>query len=493
MPLTLDDLLALAFARGPGLEANRLITEERDRTREAQGVAINYEVMLDGRGWQHLREVVAPRLALYLREKRMGVAACEPVFISFFRGEQLYMVRAADFFEHYRLREGLSREAFDALASTWERTGRPVAGALPAGPAPGQVDLPAQVGSVMVVGMAGPEADPDLLERITAGRAGGVILFARNILSPAQVARLNATLRQAAPEGRAIFLAVDQEGGRVQRLRAPMTVWPPMARLGQVDDPGLTQEVGRAMGRDLALLGFNLDFAPVLDVVQSQDNTVIGDRSFGADPALVARHGLAFARGLMQGGVLPCGKHFPGHGGPVADSHVALPVERRARAELAQLDWVPFEAFIQAGMPMLMTAHVVFEALDDRRQGSLSKAINTDLLRGELGFAGVLVSDDLEMAAISGTRSPGEAALRALLSGVDLLLMCEGAERQLQALDFVVQQAENNEEVRVRVQEAAARVDALRQRIQAPPEVDPESAEEQVLDGVHRKVLARLS
>ena len=494
-----DALLGLAFEQGPGAEANQLIHRVRGEVRAEHGGAINYEVLLDGRDWEYVRRVLAPRLAMYLKEKGGGVGDCATLFLSLFWQGRLHFVRAADFFAHYRQREGLSQESFAALAANWERTGRGAAGALPAGPAGGgrgcspDGDEPRRmVGQLMVVGFEGLEPSASLLERVSAGQVGGVILFARNIESPGQVARLNSQLLEAAPADVPLLVSGDQEGGRVQRLREPMTRWPPMATLGRLDDVDLTRGVGEAMGRDLAAIGFNLDFAPVLDVVSTPENTVIGNRSFGEDPQRVSSHGLALAQGLLGSGVLPCFKHFPGHGGPVADSHHTLPHEERTLEELRALDLLPFSRAVEAGLPLIMTAHVVYEALDKENPGTLSRRICHDLLREEMGFHGALISDDLEMKAISGGCGPGEAALAALMAGVDLLLMCEAEERQVEALDFIVQRAEMDEEVRVRLAEAGARVSTLRAALPEQDSLDPNEAEQLVTGNPHAALLERL-
>jgi len=365
-------------------------------------------------------------------------------------------------------------------------------------------------GGLLFVGFEGKTAPPSLLARIAAGRVGGVILFARNLGAPGEVAALTAALRAAAPAGQPLLVGVDQEGGRVQRLRAPLAVWPPMQQVAAHGDEALTRQLGRALGEDLASLGFNLDFAPVLDVVSSEGscrgaaqigrsgeaavtkNSVIGDRSFGPDPSLVARHGLALAAGLLEAGVLPCGKHFPGHGGPVADSHETLPVERRPASELRALDLAPFRAAIAARLPLLMSAHVRYPALDAEAPGTLSRAICTDLLRRELGFEGVLVSDDLEMGAITGTLGPGPAALAALRAGVDLLLICHREDRQQAALEAIVQAASTSSADRARLEEAEARVAALRASLPASRAVAPELALERVHASVHAELLAAL-
>lgn len=348
-------------------------------------------------------------------------------------------------------------------------------------------------GGLFMVGFDGSEPPAALLGRIAAGKVGGVILFSRNIRSPAQTAALLAALRRAAPRGRPLLLAVDQEGGRVQRLGAPMALWPPMRTLGKRDDPELSRRVGRAMGADLGLLGFNLDFAPVLDVVQSAKNAVIGDRSFGPDPEKVARHGLALAAGLVEAGVLPCAKHFPGHGGPVSDSHLGLPREERDEAELRRVDLLPFTRAIAAGLPLLMSAHVLYPALDPQYPATLSRRICTELLRDELGFAGALASDDLEMGAITASLAPGEAAVGALAAGVDLLLFCRDEQSQEQALEALVREVERSEALQARLEQAEARLNALRNLLPIPALLDPDRIEQMVQAKRHAELLEKLT
>jgi beta-N-acetylhexosaminidase len=348
-------------------------------------------------------------------------------------------------------------------------------------------------GQLLIVGFPGQEPPPALLRRIAAGEVGGVILFARNVAGPSQVAELNHRLRAAAPADRPLLVSVDQEGGRVQRLKQPLALWPPMRQLGALGDGQLTYAVGQAIGADLAQLGFNLDFAPVLDVVQSDENSVIGDRSFGASAERVADQGLALARGLMAGGVLPCGKHFPGHGGPVADSHVTLPVERRGREELAALDLLPFVRAIAERLPLLMSAHVLYPALDPESPATLSAAICTRLLREELGFQGALVSDDMEMGAIVERHGPGPAALAALRAGVDCLLVCHREDRQQAALDALVAAAQESAEDRRRLEQAAERVARLKRLLPSALPIVSGEVEERVAAARHAELLAALA
>lgn len=344
-----------------------------------------------------------------------------------------------------------------------------------------------------MAGFEGRQPTRELLRRIRGGELAGLILFSRNLGEPAEVAALVGALRGAASgDGSELLVGVDQEGGRVQRLRAPLALWPPMRVLGQIDDPPLTERVGFALGQDLGCLGFNLDFAPVLDVVTGVENTVIGDRSFGPDPELCSRHGLALARGLQRAGLLACGKHFPGHGGPVADSHTSLPVERRSLEELMEKDVRPFRAAIAAGWPLLMSAHVVYASVDPARPGTLSPAIAGKLLRRELGFRGVLVSDDMEMAAVATGFEAGEAAVAALRAGVDLLLFCHREDRQLAALEALVRAAEASRDDRARLEEAAARVTALRRSLRPGPRLPPEKAEDSVRADRHAALLGEI-
>jgi len=292
--------------------------------------------------------------------------------------------------------------------------------------APGMVTEVARrtAGALFMVGIPGHVIDPKTRKFLEAYRPGGVILFRRNVRSAAQLQRLTAEIH-AISAGPSPIVAIDHEGGRVHRLPRPFTHFPPASQVAAAGGVRVARAVGEAMGRELAAVGIDLDFAPVLDVATNHRNQVIGDRAFGTDPQTVARCALALARGLLAAGVVPCGKHFPGHGGTVGDSHRVLPRDRRSRRELRAVDLVPFERAIAARLPALMTAHVVYPALDPTRPATLSRRIAHDLLRRRLGFAGVLFSDDLEMQAVAGRRRPERAAVAALEAGCDMLLVCE--------------------------------------------------------------------
>jgi beta-N-acetylhexosaminidase len=275
---------------------------------------------------------------------------------------------------------------------------------------------------------------PDWIRRRLGDGLGGVVLYARNVGSREQLSALNAALRAERGE---VLVGIDEEGGDVTRLEAESgSSYPGNAALGAVDDAALTEEVASALGAELAHAGIDLDLAPVADVNSNAANPIIGIRSFGPEPELVARHVAAFVRGLQAVGVAACAKHFPGHGDAEADSHLELPTIHVDRETLLARELVPFRAAIDAGAQSLMTAHIVVPALDDV-PATTSRAILTDLLRDELGFEGMLMTDALEMRAVSATIGVEEGAARALAAGADAL--CLGHDLAEESVESVAE------------------------------------------------------
>jgi len=317
------------------------------------------------------------------------------------------------------------------------------------------------VGQLFIAGIPHPRLDRDTRELLRELRPGGVILFRRNYTDPEALSRLCDELHSLFPE-RPLLIALDHEGGRVHRLDPPFTHFPPVARLGQARSAALARRVGQAMGQELRGVGIDLDFAPVLDVLTNPDNTVIGDRAFAADPDLVARLGCALARGLRAGGVIPCGKHFPGHGATSVDSHDDLPRDERAEDELARIDLYPFRQAIAERVGLLMTAHVLYPALDPDLPATLSPPVIDGLLRRRLHFQGVVVTDDLEMGAIVRHFTVEQAAVDALNAGADLLLICQSLDRALAARDACVQALHTGRLSQPRVGQAGRRIARLR-------------------------------
>ncbi len=287
-------------------------------------------------------------------------------------------------------------------------------------------DAASQPGQLLFCGFHGTEMPDDLAGLIAAGRVGGVILFARNLESPPQIRSLTTALLAAAPDDAPLLVAIDQEGGRVQRLREPWTVWPPMRRVGDCQDPAVTRRVAGALARELRDLGIALDFAPVVDVDTNPENPVIGDRSFSSDPTRVSEHAAHFITAMQEAGVAACAKHFPGHGDTDRDSHVELPSLPHSLARLRDVELPPFEAAVRAGVASIMTAHVLFPALDPNRPATLSPRVMA-LLREDLAYDGVVFSDDLEMQAVAKHHSPDLLVTDCLEAGIDALLVCRSA------------------------------------------------------------------
>ena len=323
-------------------------------------------------------------------------------------------------------------------------------------------------GQLLSVGFDGPTAPAELLARIARSEVGGVTLFRPNIENPAQVAALVASLRAASPSGATLVVSVDQEGGRVQRLRAPLTVWPDMGSVAAACDVQRTRAVGGALGGELAALGIGWNFAPVLDVHTNPRNPVIGNRAFGSRVDAVTDHALAFWRGLHDAGILGCGKHFPGHGDTRTDSHLELPSVAHGDERLRAVELAPFAAAARAGIEALMTAHVVYPAWDANLPATLSRRIAHDILRGELGFAGLLVSDDLGMAAVADHHAIETLVIESLLAGVDHFLVREPRDRQVRAFEALVVAGESRADVRARIEESASRVARFKAKLRAP-------------------------
>jgi beta-N-acetylhexosaminidase len=320
------------------------------------------------------------------------------------------------------------------------------------------------VAGLFMVGIPGTTLDATTREFLATYPPGGVILFKRNVASARQLRTLVAAIH-ATGAGVSPLVCIDHEGGRVERLRRrPFTHFPPMAAVGASGDPRLAEAVGRAMGRELSAVGIDIDFAPSLDVWSNPRNQVIGDRAFGTTPSAVIRYALPFARGLMRGGVIACGKHFPGHGDTVGDSHFVLPRVQTSRAGLERVELPPFRRAIAAGFPALMTAHVVYPALD-RLPATVSRKIAHDLLRRRLGFEGVLFSDDLDMRAVAARWAPDRLAPAALRAGCDMLLACQSLDVAAQAIEGTMRAVERGQLAPEAIAASLGRIQQLRRRI----------------------------
>lgn len=345
-------------------------------------------------------------------------------------------------------------------------------------------------GSVLVVGFAGESPTPSLRQRLRAGACAGVVLFRRNVRSASQVRDLCADL--GAGSEPSPIVAIDQEGGRVARLRDGVLQLPAMRAVGDLDDPDLTRRLGQTLGEDLAALGINLNFAPVFDVDSNPANPVIGDRAFGRTGTPVRTHGVAFLQGLQTAGVAACAKHFPGHGDTETDSHLELPVVRHDAWRLNHVELPPFKHAIDAGVATVMTAHVRYEALDPERPATLSARVLREVLRAGLARERedlVVVSDDLRMKAVSARWPLDEAAVLAVNAGCDLLLACDDDEDAHQGcVAALARAAMASGETRAHLTAAAARVTTLRRRWPSRPL--PATALEAFLQRESRRAVA---
>jgi beta-N-acetylhexosaminidase len=314
-----------------------------------------------------------------------------------------------------------------------------------------------QIGQLLIAGFNGHQISPELRSLAKEFGLGGVILFARNVAEPEQVAELSFDAARLVPE-LPVWVSVDQEGGRVARLKAPFTKWPPMATLGRSGDEVLAQRFARALAIELKSVGITLDYAPVLDIHTNPKNPVIGDRALAANAEDVARLGRVVVRTLQAEGIAACGKHFPGHGDTSVDSHFELPLIEHPPDRLRAIEFVPFTAAIAAGVATIMIAHVLVPSLDERRPASLSRHVVYDLLRDELKFEGVILADDLEMKAVAAEYAVPDAAVLAIGAGCDGVLVCSGDhDTQAAALEALVHAVEDNRLPLARVEDALKR------------------------------------
>src|SRR5262249_18874689 len=329
------------------------------------------------------------------------------------------------------------------------------------------VSLRRQIGRLRIGGFNGSQVPVELRSIAREFGLGGVILFSRNIEAPEQVAEVCYEAGRLVPD-LPLWVSVDQEGGRVARLKAPFTEWPPMATLGRSGDVRLAERFARALAAELKAVGFNLDFTPVLDVLTNPKNPVIGDRALAGKADDVARLGTAIIRTLQGDGIAACGKHFPGHGDTGIDSHHQLPIVEHPPERLREVEFIPFRAAIDTDVAAIMTAHWLVPALDEQRPATLSRTIVTKTLREELRYDGVIVSDDLEMKAIANEYKVPAAAVLAIDAGCDAFLICSGdVEKKAAALEEIVHAVEQERLKLTRVEEALKRQRRAKERFLA--------------------------
>ncbi|GGF90040.1 beta-N-acetylhexosaminidase [Paenibacillus aceti] len=300
-----------------------------------------------------------------------------------------------------------------------------------------------KIGQLFIVGMDGTESNEPIRELLQKRHVGGIILYKNNIVNTEQAVGLLNKLKQENKHNPVpLFLSVDEEGGRVSRMPAELVKLPAAGKIGATKDSKAAENLGELIGAELTGFGLNMDFAPVLDVNSNPDNPVIGDRSFSDSADVVSQMGLAEMKGLSGQGIIPVVKHFPGHGDTSVDSHLGLPVVEHDMERLRELELVPFQAAIDAGADVVMVAHLLMPHLDPDRPASFSKAVIQDLLRDELGFKGVVISDDMTMGAISEHYPIGEAAVQFILAGGNIVLVGHEIEKEKAAIQAITEAVE---------------------------------------------------
>lgn len=298
------------------------------------------------------------------------------------------------------------------------------------------------IGQHLFIGISGHSLTHEEKKFIVENDIGGICLFGRNVAEPKQVRELCTeiqSLRHKQVDKAPLFIGIDMEGGRVHRLKAPFTIWPPLKKLGDLDAPTVSFQFANRMGAELKAVGINLDFAPCVDVFTNSKNTVIGDRSISSDPEMVAKHSSALVRGYMKAEVITCAKHFPGHGNTIVDSHEDLPVEQLDKARLDSCELIPFKKTFKSRVDMVMTSHIKFPKIDPDWPVTLSEIFIKDIIREEFRYRGLVITDDLGMKAMTSHYGISEVPVRALKAGVDLLLYCNDPEVPPQAIESILE------------------------------------------------------
>lgn len=298
-----------------------------------------------------------------------------------------------------------------------------------------------KIGQLLFIGLKSPSLTSEEKKFIVENNIGGVVLFGRNISTLEELLKLTTdlhSLKNQRPDKSPIFVGVDMEGGRVARLKDPFTIWPPLRKLGELDSASTAFEMAENMGEELKAVGINVNFAPCVDIFTNPKNEVIGDRSLGSDPEHVAKLSSALVRGYIKSGIMPCPKHFPGHGDTLLDSHHDLPIQKDTDMDLLhERELIPFKRALRARAEMIMTAHILFPQIDPDWPATLSEIFVTNILRKELRYKELIVTDDLDMKALRNRYPVEVIATRALEVGNNMLLYCNEPESHVIGLDAV--------------------------------------------------------
>ncbi|MGG4400874.1 beta-N-acetylhexosaminidase [Paenibacillus amylolyticus] len=325
--------------------------------------------------------------------------------------------------------------------------------------------LEEKIGQMILAGVQGTTLDDQAKQMITDQKVGGVIFYANNVSTLEGTAKFVQSIKEANQSNPVpIFMSVDQEGGKVSRMPETVESIPSSRKVGETKDSALAETMGELLARQVQLAGFNVDFAPVLDVNSNPKNPVIGERSFGSSAELVSRMGIAEMKGLRNEGIIPVVKHFPGHGDTSVDSHLDLPVVNKTEKQLAELEWIPFQAAVKEQVEAVMVAHILFPKLDPDHPASLSDVIIGEHLRGKFKYDGVVITDDLSMGAIAKNYKLDQAALATVKAGSDILLVAHSYESAKTIFDTLISAVKSGKITESRIDESVYRILALKQQ-----------------------------
>lgn len=327
-----------------------------------------------------------------------------------------------------------------------------------------KMDLEEKIGQMILAGISGTTMDTDAKKLINQSHVGGIIFYKYNLENSVQTVQLVNQMKAENSSNLPLFLGVDQEGGRVTRLPGKLVNFPSNKQIGEINNPEFSYKIGTLLGMELKEFGLNLDFAPVLDINSNPNNPVIGDRSFGNNTDIVSELGTQTMRGIQSQNIIPTIKHFPGHGDTSVDSHLELPIVNKKLKELMKLELIPFERAIDQGADVVMVAHILIPELDKNNPASMSKIVITDILREQLDFTGVIITDDMTMGAIVEHFDIGKAAVESVKSGSDIILVGHdytNVVKILASLKKAIQEGEISEQ---RINESVERIIKLKRK-----------------------------
>jgi beta-N-acetylhexosaminidase len=329
-----------------------------------------------------------------------------------------------------------------------------------------EMSLDEKIGQMIYVGFEGETFTDEVRKLISTYKVGGIIVYAENLVNPKQSVELINSIKQENKTHIPLFIGVDQEGGRIERLPGNLISLPTSEKIGSLNNPAFAYEIGKVLGKEVGAFGMNMNFAPVLDVNSNPDNPVIGDRSYGNNVEVVSTLGIETWKGMKSEQIIPVIKHFPGHGDTFVDSHLQLPVVKKDWNQLKELELKPFEESIQKGADVVMVAHILFPAIDDIYPASMSKTIITDYLRNELNFDGVVITDDMTMEAITDHFLIDQAAVESVKAGTDIVMVAHDYDKMVSVINALKATVERGEISEERINESVRRIIQLKMNYQ---------------------------